>query len=53
MADLTSITTWRNMFTKHGSKFGWGLVVLFGGPMILQFGLNGLRGGDRNPTAKA
>ena len=52
MADLTSISTWRNMYTKHASKLGWGLAVLFGVPMILQFGLNGLRGGDREPTAK-
>ena len=51
MADFTSISTWRNMFTRHGSKMGWGLVILFGLPMILAFGLNGYQK-DRNPAAQ-
>ena len=53
MPDLTSITTWRNMFTKHGTKLSWALIILFGVSMVLQFGLNGLRGGDRNPAEKS
>ena len=51
MADLTSISTWRNMFTKHGSKMGWGLVLLFGIPMIFAFGLSGYQK-DRSPVEK-
>lgn len=38
MADPLSITTWRNMFTKHGSKFGWGLAIIFGAPLVIGFG---------------
>lgn len=51
MADFTSISTWRNMFTKHGSKMGWGLVLLFGIPMIFAFGLSGYQK-DRSPAEK-
>ncbi len=39
------------MFTKHGSKMGWLLVLLFGVPMILAFGISGYQK-DRNPAAK-
>ena len=40
MPDLLSIETWRTLFTKHGSKLGWGLAVLFGAPLVVGFGVS-------------
>ncbi len=44
MADPFSIQTWRNIFTKHGRKFGWGLTFVFGIPLVIGFGLSGYGG---------
>lgn len=48
MADPLSITAWRNTFTKHGSKFGWGLALIFGLPLVVQFGLSQYSGMGNN-----
>lgn len=54
MADLLSITTWRNAFSKHGSKLGWGLAIIFGLPLVVQFGLNQYGGAlDERGAAEA
>ncbi len=50
MADPLSIATWRNIFTKHGQKLGWGLAVLFGLPLVVGFGMNQYSG-HVNPQA--
>ncbi len=38
MPDLLSITTWRNLFTKHGSKFAWLMIFVFGAPLLFMYG---------------
>ena len=53
MPDFTSISTWRSMFTRHGAKLGWGLVILFGVPMVLTFGLSGYGKGGQQDDRKA
>ncbi len=40
MPDFLSIETWRTLFTKHGSKLGWGLALLFGAPLVIGFGVS-------------
>jgi parvulin-like peptidyl-prolyl isomerase len=40
MADPFSIATWRNVFVRHGQKFGWGLAIVLGLPMVIGFGLS-------------
>ncbi|MBC7529642.1 MAG: SurA N-terminal domain-containing protein [Chthonomonadaceae bacterium] len=40
MPDLLSIETWRTLFTRHGSKLGWGLALLFGAPLVVGFGVS-------------
>lgn len=43
-----SIEWWRGMFTRHGQKFGWFLVVLFGIPLVIGFGWSQYNGGGRS-----
>lgn len=38
MPDMLSITTWRNIFTKHGSKVAWTMIVVMGGGLVMSYG---------------
>lgn len=51
MADPLSITTWRNMFTRHGSKLGWGLAIIFGAPLVIGFGWSQYAGQNSGQAA--
>ena len=51
MTDPFSIETWRNIFVKHGQKFGWGLAFVVGGPMVVGFGLSQYTGGSNKAAA--
>lgn len=51
MSDPFSITTWRNAFTKHGQKFGWGLVVIFSLPLVIGFGWSQFSRGGQSEAA--
>jgi hypothetical protein len=51
MPDPLSIGTWRNVFTKHSSKFGIALVVIFSIPLI-GYGVNQFTG-RVNPSQMA
>lgn len=53
MADPLSIATWRNIFTKHGQKFGWGLAVLFGLPLVIGFGWSQYTGRNQEAASLA
>ena len=51
MPDPFSIQTWRNIFTKHGRKLGWGLTFLFGIPLVVGFGLSGYGGRNQQSSS--
>lgn len=48
MPDLLSITTWRNLFTKHGSKAAWVMVIVMSTGLILSLGPGLNRGAQHN-----
>ncbi len=38
MPDLLSISTWRNIATKHGSKVAWAMILVMGGSLVISYG---------------
>src|SRR5579871_6522551 len=53
MPDFLSVSTWRNIFTRHGQKIGWGLAVLFGLPLVIGFGWSQYAGRSQEAAAMA
>ncbi len=55
MPDLFSISAWREFTTKHGSKFMWTMIIIFGASLVLTYGVGnmgrmGQNGGDANAS---
>lgn len=42
MPDLFSISAWREFTTKHGTKFMWTMIIVFGASLILTYGAGNL-----------